>query len=141
MKKKNDIETEKLLAAFSHKPTPPGLKEKILDGALQRQNSNHVMNAFLWKGFVGCLMILIFVIAVDATITKAQNKRFSSMLDGHQESTGNVEEEWSMLKDIIWEPLGSNRSEAKMKFYDLLENSKNKTRQPEWRESLKEEFE
>ena len=90
---------------------------------------------------MGCLLMLIFVIAVDATISGAQNRRFSSFLDKHHESTGNTEEEWSMLKGIIWEPLDSSENAVKNRFYDSEEKSKKKGRRAEWRESLEKEFE
>jgi hypothetical protein len=140
MKTKNDTETEKFLASFSLKSSPSGLKEKILDGVLQKQHPNHVMNAFLWKGLVGCLLTLCFVIAVDATISDAQNRRFSSLLDKPQESNGKTQEEWSMLKDIIWEPLDSSENNAKKKFYGAQEKSEKKGDLSEWREFLEKEF-
>lgn len=141
MEKENNKDAEDYLGTFSLKPAPPGLKDKILDGALQKGKSNNGMTTFLWKGFVGCFILLFIVIAVDATITQSQNRRFSSLLGKQQESTDNSEEEWSMMKDIIWEYSDSTKNKAKINFYTLLEKSKNKRRQHEWRESLEEEFE
>ena len=141
MTEENNKKTEDFLGGFSLRNAPPDLKEKILDRALQKRKTNHEMTTFLRKGFVGCLILLIIVIAVDATITRAQNRRFSSFLDEQQATTDKAEEEWSMLEDIIWEHTESAKSEAKIKFYDLLKKKKKTRRQPEWRESLEKEFE
>jgi hypothetical protein len=141
MEKRNNKKTEEFLGMFSLKTAPPGLKEKILDGALKKHKSNQVMSAFLWRGFVGCLLILSIVFVVDATITRAQNRRFSSFVDKQQGSTGKAEEEWSMLKDIIWEPLDSTENVVRKKFYGSREKSEKKGRLVEWRESLEKEFE
>ncbi len=141
MRKVGNKQTEDFLRMFSLKPSPPGLKEKILDDTLQKQNSNHARTAFLWKGFVGCLFLLFLVIVVDAAISKAQKNRFSSILDTPQESLNTQEEEWSMLKEIIGETLGSSENALINKFYVMQEKSKNKRRQLEWRESLEKEFE
>lgn len=51
------------------------------------------MTAFLWKGFVSCLFLLIIVIAVDVTVSGSQNNRFSSFLDIPQKSSDRQEEE------------------------------------------------
>lgn len=141
MEKGNNKETEEFLGTFSLKTVPPGLKEKILDGALQKSKSDHGMTTFLWKGFVGCLILLFIVIAVDATITHAQNKRFSSLLDKQQESTDKVEEELSILEDIIWEPFESTKNVVKRKFLGTQEKFEKKGRLSEWRESSEKEFE
>ena len=138
---KNNKETEDFLATFSLKSTLPGLKEKILEGALQRQKPNHIMTASLWKGFVGCLFLLIVVIAVDVTVSGSQNNRFSSFLDKPQESSDKQEEEWSMLKEIIWDPLDEQANTVKKKYYGLQGKSEKNTRQLKWRESLEKEFE
>ena len=141
MDERNNKKTEDYLTTFSLKTVPPGLKEKILEGALQRQKPNHIMTAFLWKGFVSCLFLLIVVIAVDVTISGSQNNRFSSFLEIPQKSSDKQEEEWSMLKDIIGEPFDSTENAAKKKFYGTQEKSKNNERNLLWRESLEEEFE
>ncbi len=141
MKKENNKKTEDFLKDFSFKPAPSALKDKILINAQKKQKSNHVMTAFLWKGFVGCLFLLFIVIVVDATISHTQHKRFSLFLDIHQESSDKQEEEWSMLKDIIWEPLESTENEVKHRFYSSQEKSKINERNLEWRESLEKEFE
>ena len=136
----NNKKTEDFLGKFSCKTAPPGLKDKILEGALKKQKSNQIMTAFLWKGFVSCLFLLIIVIAIDTTVSGSQNNRFSSFLDIPQESSDKKEEEWSMLKDIIWEPLDSSENAAKKKFYGTREKFKKKARLSEWRESLEKEF-
>ena len=140
MKRENNKKTEDFLKDFSFKPAPSALKDKILTNAQKKQKSNHVMTAFLWKGFVGCLFLLFIVIVVDATISHTQHKRFSLFLDKHQESSDKQEEEWSMLKDIIWEPLDSTENAIKKKFYRLSEKPGKRGRLPEWRESLEKEF-
>jgi len=140
MKRENNNKTENFLKVFSFKPAPPALKEKILDGALHKRKSIHEVTTFLSKGFVGCLFLLFVVIAVDATISHAQNRRFSSFVDKQQESTGNAEEEWSMLRDI-WEPLDSNENAVKFKFFGQQKTSEKEGRLAERRESLEREFE
>ena len=140
MKNENDKQTEKFLQSFSFKQAPSALKQKILNNALQRQKTNHVMTAFLWKGLVGCLILLIFIIAVDATITRAQNKRFSSLLHKQQESIDLTEEERSLIKDIIMDFSDSTKIEANIKVYDFLKKKKKKRRQMEKREFFQEEL-
>jgi hypothetical protein len=141
MKKENDKKIEDFLKIFAYKPAPPGLKEKILRSALQRKQSSPVITPFIWKGFVTTLILLIIVMAVDATVSSNQNGHLSSFLDLPQESSDRQEEEWSMLKDIIWDPLDKSENAAKKKFYTLREDSEINKRQPEWREILEEEFE
>ena len=140
MKKENNNKTEDFLKGFSLKPAPPALKEKILDGALQKRNSIHEVTTFLSKGFVGCLLLLFVVIAVDATISHAQNRRFSSFIDEQQEPLDKTEEEWSMLKDI-WEPLDSDDNTIKFKFFGFQKKTETEARLPERRESLEQELE
>jgi len=141
VKKDNDQKTKDFLKAFSLKPAPPGLKEKILHPVPRRKKPPHTITPLLWKGFVATLILLILVIAVDATVSSNQNNRLSSFLDRPQESTAAQEEEWSMLKDIIWEPLDSPSKVEKKKFYTLREDREINKRQLEWKEILEEEFE
>jgi hypothetical protein len=141
MKKETDKETEDFLKTFSLKPASQGLKEKILDSTIQKKKTNHVMTVFLWKGFVSCLFLMIIVIAVDATVSHSQKNRFSSFLDKPQESSDKQEEEWSMLKEIIWDPLDEQANTVKKKYYGLQGKSKKNTRQLKWRESLEKELE
>ena len=140
MKKENDKQVEEFLEGFSFKPAPSRLKEKILDTSLQRQKTNHVMTAHLWKGLVGCLILLIFIIAVDATITRAQNKRFASILHKQQESIDLTEKEHSIINEIIMDFSDSTKIEANIKFYDFLKKKKKKRRQLEKREFFQEEL-
>jgi hypothetical protein len=141
MQKGNNKRTEEFLERFSYKPAPSELKEKTLSKALQRQKSNHVMMAYLWKGFVGCLFLLTIVIAIDATINHAQNKHYASILQREQEPLDFTEEEHSIVKDIILDLSDSTKSEAKIKFFGLWK-IKNSTRR-EWdrRKSIEEELE
>ena len=116
MKKASDQKTEDFLKTFFIKPAPSGLKEKILHSVLQKKQSSSVITPWLWKGFVVTLILLIVVIAVDANVSSTQINRLSSFLDIPQEPTSAQEEEWSMLKDIIWEPLDSSGKVEKKKF-------------------------
>jgi hypothetical protein len=141
MEKGNKKETEDFLGAFSLKAGPTRLKEKILEGILQKQKPNRWMTVFLRKGFMGCLLILIFVIAVDAIILGVQNKRISSLLDNRQESTGKSEEEWSLLKDIIGEPFDSKKNAVGKMLFGFPEKSGTRRQLWEWRESLEKEIE
>lgn len=140
MKKENDNQAEEFLRGFSLRPVPNTLKEKILNAVLQQQKNNHAMTIFVMKGLVGCLILLIFIIAADATITHAQNKRFASFLYKQQESMELTEEERSMIKDIILDFSDSSKSEANIKFYDFLEKQKKTRRQLERRKSFEEEL-
>ncbi|UCE40775.1 MAG: hypothetical protein JSV17_15215 [Candidatus Aminicenantes bacterium] len=141
MEKGNNKKTEEFLKRFSYKVAPSAMKEKILSNALRRHKTNQVKAAFLRKGFAGCLLTLSIVIAVDATITQAQNRRFSSFLDNKQEAAEKAKEEWSMIKDIIWGPLDSSDNIMKKKFLGTQKIIEKKGRLPEWRESLEKEFE
>ncbi len=141
MKKENNKKTEDFLEDFSFKPAPSILKGKILGYSRQRQKTNHVRVAFLWKGLVGCVLLLILVIAIDAAITHAQNKRFSSILQKEQESIEITGEERSLIKDVIGEFSDSTKSDASIKLYDFLGKKKNKRRQTEWREYWEKEIE
>lgn len=140
MKKENEKQVEEFLEGFSFKPAPSMLKEKILNTALKRQKTNHVMTEFLWKGLAGCLLVLIFVIFIDATITHTQNKRFASILHKQQESIDITEEEHSIIREIIMDFTDSTKSEANVKFYDFLKKQKKIRRQLERRKFLEEEL-
>ena len=137
----NNKEVEDFLGNFSLKTGPPTLKEKILEGVHHKQKSDMGMTVFLRKGFIGCLLILIFVIAIDAAITGAQNRRISSLLDKRQESTDKNEEEWSILKDVVGEPFDSNKYVTGKMLSGFLEKSGTGERLLEWRESFKKELE
>ncbi len=141
MKKENNKEIEEFLSTFSLKTGPPTLKNKILEGVHHKQKSDLGMTVFLRKGFIVCLLILTFVIAIDAAITGAQNRRISSLLDKRQESTDKSEEEWSILKDIIGEPFDSNKYVMGKILSGFLEKSGTGEHLPEWRESFKKELE
>ncbi len=142
MKKENDKRIEDFLKTFSLIPAPPGLKGKILHSTLHKRQSSPVLTPFLWRGLAGTLIFLIIVIAVDATISSSQYNRLTTFLKLPQESTAaQEEEEWSMLKNIIWEPLDSSGNTEKKKFYNLRKNSEINKRQLQWREILEEEFE
>ncbi len=141
MKTENNKETEDFLSTFSLKTGPPRLKEKILDGVLKKQKADQGLTLFLRKGFIGCLLILILVIAIDGVITGVQNRRISSLLGKHQESTDKNEEEWSVLMDIIGEPFDSHKNAIGKMLSRFPEKSGTWRRLPEWRESLEKEFE
>jgi hypothetical protein len=141
MHEENNKRTEKFLKNFSFKPAPSALKRKILNDVLQLQKMNQVKAVFLWKGLVGCLLLLIFVMAIDAALTHTQNKRFSSILHKEQESIDITEEERAMIEDIMGEFLDSIKIEAKTNLHYFPEKTKKRRRQTEWRESLIKEIE
>jgi hypothetical protein len=141
MEKGNNKQTEKFLKNFSFKPAPSALKQKILNDVLRQEKTNNGRIDYLLKGLVGCSVLLILAIAIDATITHAQNKRFSSILQKEQESIDLTEEERAVIEDILGKFMDSTKIEANMQLYDFLKKKKNKRRQAEWRESLKKEIE
>jgi hypothetical protein len=141
VKEDKDKKTEYWLKEFTFKPVPSGLKEKILHSISHKKRSFPVITPWLGKGFVATLILLIIVITVDATVSSTQINRLSSILGIPQEPASQQEEEWSMLKDIIWEPLDPSENNARKKFYTLGEDNQINKRQPEWREILEEEFE
>lgn len=141
MQKGDNKQTEDFLRMFSLRPSPPVLKEKILLETRKRQNSHAMTNSFLWRGLVGCLLLLIFVIAIDAAITRSQNKRLTFFVHKEQESSVFTEEELSLIKDIIGEFSSTTKSETIMNPYHLLDKKKKERRQNEWRESFKKEME
>jgi hypothetical protein len=141
MTKKRDEEVENFLKEFSLKPAPPAMKNKILENTLRKRESNHMISPLSWKGLAGCLFLLILVIAIDAAISHYQHKRFSSYLNKQQDTSRKQEEDWSLLKDIILESLGTSREGVKAVFFRSEDRERNKKRQKEWKESFKEEFE
>jgi hypothetical protein len=141
MEQENNKQTEKLLEAFSLKPAPPSLKEKILVHARQKHKTNNVKIAYWWKGLAACCVLMIFVIVIDVAVTYVQNKRISSIYQKEQESIALSEEERSLIRDIIGEFSGSAESSTKSKLFLSLEKKNDKRRQPEWRISLEKEIE
>jgi hypothetical protein len=141
MDEENHEKTEEYLKSFSFKPTPPALKGKILDNSLQRQKKNNGRTDHLLKGLAGCSVLLILAIAIDTTITRSQNKHFSSILQKHQESKDITEEERFLIKDIVGEFLSSTKIESTIKLYDFPKKKKKERRQAEWRKSLEKEIE
>ena len=107
MEKGNNKKTEDFLQNFSYKPAPSTLKGKILSQSRRQQKTNDVRMAFLWKGLAGCALVLLLVMTIDAFVTHAQNKRFSSILQKQPESIDLTEEERSLIKDIVGEFLDS----------------------------------
>jgi hypothetical protein len=141
MKKENNEKTEDFLRTFSLKPAPPKLKDRILVNAIQRKKSTHVMTPLLWKGLVGCLFLLIIVLAVDAGLSKIQNERYISITGMPKTPPDEATDDWTMLHDILWEPLVSAKDTGKEKFNAFLKKRGKKMRRPEWRESLEKEWE
>ncbi len=140
MKKENDKNIEDFLEMFDLKPAPPGLKRKILQTAQSRKPSSPVNSPSLLKGFITTLILLSIVIAVDAAVSSYQNDRLYSFLDLPRESSASQEEEWSLLKGIIWDPLDTSGNTTKKRFYAGREISEMDKRQHGWREILEEEF-
>ncbi len=140
MKEDKDKKTEDWLRSFSLRPAPPVLKEKILHSVSHKKRSSSVITPWFGKGFLATLILLIVVIAVDAAVSSTQIKRLSSLLGIHQEPTFAQEEEWSLLKEIIWDPLDASGNTAKQKLYERREKSETNKRQPGWRKILEEEF-
>ena len=141
MEKGNNKQTEKFLKNFSFKPAPSSLKGKILDNVLRQQKRNNGGVNFLLKGLVGCSVLLILAIAIDATITHTQNKRFASLLHKDKESIDLTEDERAVIEDILGEFIESTKTEAKTKLYAFPEKKNKKRRQSEWREYLEKEIE
>ena len=141
MEKGNNKQTEKFLKNFSFKPAPSALKRKILHDVLRQQKTKNGRMEYLLKGLVGCSVLLILAIAIDATITHTQNKRFASLLQKEQESIDLTEEERAVIEDILGKFIDSTKIEAKTKLYAFPEKKNKKRRLPEWRESLEKEIE
>jgi hypothetical protein len=141
MKKENDKKIEEFLDEFSFKPVSPALKEKMLNNALQRKKTNHVMPHFFWRDLVGCLILLVFVITIDSTLNHVQNKHFASIVHKQKESIDLTEEERSFIKDIILDFSDSTESTANRKFFGLGNTKKNTWREWDRRKSFEEELE
>lgn len=141
MKKEIDKKTENFLKAFSLRPAPQDLKEKILDSTIQKKKTNHVMTPILWKGLVGCLFLLVLVLAVDAGFSKIQSERINSITGLSKTPPAETTDDWTMLRDILWEPLDSTGDTGMAKFYALQKKKGEIARQLEWRESLEKELE
>ena len=140
MEKKKNKDTEDFLKEFSFKPAPPALKDKILENAYGKRGSNHVIPV-LWKGIAVFLFLSILVIAVDAALSNAQQNQLSSFLDKQQDSSEIQEEDWSMLKDIIGEPVDSPSLALKRAIAKREKTNQYQERRTEWREILEKELE
>jgi len=141
MKKENNKNPEDFLRTFFLKPAPPGLKDKILDNAIQKKKTNHVMTPILWKGLMGCLFLLIIVLAVDAGVSKIQSNRINNITGMSKIPSAETRDDWTLLHDVLWEPLDSTGDTGKAKFHALQKKKGKITRQLEWRESLEKELE
>jgi hypothetical protein len=141
MEKGNNKKTEDFLHTFSLKPAPETLKEKILHYSHRPHKSSETRAVAFRNGLAVCGVLLISVIAIDATITHFQNKRFSSIFQKGQESIDLTEEEHSLIREIIGEFSGSTKSGVNLKLYNQWEKREGKKRPTGWRESLEKEIE
>lgn len=141
MKKETDKETEDFLKTYSLKPPPEGLKEKILVGIQHKKKTDHVMTPILWKAFAGCVFLLVLVLAVDAGVSRMHSKRINRMTGLVKIPPAETTEDWSVLHDILWEPLDSSQETGREKYYAIQKSREITTRPQEWRESLEKELE
>lgn len=140
MKNDSERKTEDFLKTFSLKPAPLGLKEKILDQIPQRKKISPVMTPFLWKGFMGCMLLLMGVLVVDAAVSKTQSKRIQTFFKKSTAPHVMRGEDWILLEEIIGEPLDSLQNNAGNVVFTLEEKGEKIKHYPKEIDVLEEEF-
>jgi hypothetical protein len=78
MKNRNDV--EELLGRFSMKPSPPGLREKILSAVHKEKKSRSLMSPGLKIICALCAFLIGFSLLFDWQVTRHQERRILSVL-------------------------------------------------------------
>jgi hypothetical protein len=75
----NDI--EKILLSLTPKAAPSGLKARVLESALKKQQGL-VMTPWKWAATSACAALIAIAVLGDAAVSRAQNERLYALLNG-----------------------------------------------------------
>lgn len=97
---------ERSLGQLVPKPAPPGLRERVLDSAIEVRK-NAAMTPRMRTVAVVCSILIVAVLGVDPLISRHEAARMAALLDGRS-SARTAGEEASDLAEV----LGGQGSEA-----------------------------
>ena len=78
--------TQEILEGLSPKPLPPGLREKVLSTAYQRQRKFQVISPVLRTLFVISSALIVLAFFCDIMIKNSENHFLTSIMNGSQVS-------------------------------------------------------
>lgn len=80
MKEGRELDVEKLLESVVPEPAPHGLKGRVLRAVQEHRAGRAVLSPLLRLCFAGCTVILVIVIAADATLERRENASLTALL-------------------------------------------------------------
>lgn len=80
MKEGRELDVEKLLESVAPEPAPHGLKGRVLRAVQEHRAGRAVLSPLLRLCFAGCTVILVIVIAADATLERRENTSLTALL-------------------------------------------------------------
>ena len=72
---------EKTLLSLSPKTVPPGLRARVLESALKKQQGL-VMTPRMWAAAAVCAALIAIAVLGDAAVSRVQNERLHTLLNG-----------------------------------------------------------
>ena len=93
---------EKTLLSLSPKPVPQGLRERVLDSALEKRR-DLVMTPWMRAVAGVCAALIAVAVLGDAAVTRAQNDTLRALLNGRGVSRPAVEDAGPFLAEIFGE--------------------------------------
>lgn len=106
MKHGENLDIETRLKSIRLTPAPPGLREKILLAARQRQEATAWTTPLLRKCLVGCAVLLAVILIADAGASRTQSARVQAILDGTRISRPEAVEQWNTQLEELRDAVG-----------------------------------
>mgnify|MGYP001821615259 CR=1 FL=1 len=120
---KNQNEIERTLETLSRKPPPTGLKQRILDTALEKEKQPLFLNPVFRTAAVLSCMLFALAIFSDRWITRSETRRLSALLE-HSSHTESTEREiHELLAELGVEDLGRGLSQWMLRRYKIQERT------------------
>jgi len=94
--------TQEILEGLSPKPLPPGLREKILSTAFQRQREFFVISPVFRTLFAISSVLIVLAFFCDIMIKNSENDFLTSIMNGSQVSEMILDKDLQeMTKDLF----------------------------------------
>jgi hypothetical protein len=94
--------TQEILEGLSPKPMPPGLREKILSTAFQRQKEFLVISPVLRTLFAISSILIVLAFFCDILIKNSENDFLTSVMNGSQVSEMILDKDLQEMKNELF---------------------------------------
>jgi hypothetical protein len=116
---KNLDEIERTLETLSRKPPPAGLKQRVLEAALQKENQPLFLNSVFRTTAVLSCMLFALAIFSDRWITRSETRRLSALLERSSHTASTERETQELLAELGVEDLGRGLSQWMLRRYKI----------------------